>query len=133
VKIELIFEQDCLSVVDKCIQRRIFTRLFCRGVRKKKPNLILLKWLWLIINSQRERNAIPFAVFKPTGLGRFYLYQKKGEGKAFTTARTRREWNRVEQRFESVCKSVLKRRSLTYWWKEVGCRCSRWISEKWWI
>ena len=53
----------------------------------------------------KERKAIPFAVFKPTGLGRFYLYEKIGEKQPLTDEE-QEEWNRVVARFDLICKSA---------------------------
>jgi proline dehydrogenase len=50
----------------------------------------------------KEKMAIPFAVFKPTGLGRFDLYTKVGEKQTLTTAE-QAEWERVKNRFETIC------------------------------
>jgi proline dehydrogenase len=99
-------EQDCLSVVDKMYTKGVSSVLdySVEGKEEEAQFDAALEMTLKTIEFAKERNAIPFAVFKPTGLGRFYLYQKKGEGKAFTTAE-QEEWNRVEQRFESVCKS----------------------------
>jgi len=55
-----------------------------------------------IIKFADEKEAMPIVVFKPTGFGRFYLYQKKGEGRAFTQAE-QNEWNRIVKRYDRVC------------------------------
>jgi proline dehydrogenase len=57
-----------------------------------------------LIDFAKEKKAIPFAVFKPTGFGRIGLYQIIGEGKELTSAETE-EWNRVVARFDKVCKA----------------------------
>ena len=46
---------------------------------------------------------MPIAVFKPTGLGRLYLYEKKGLGLKFTDEEAQ-EWNRVVARYNEACK-----------------------------
>src|SRR5690606_33236774 len=56
-----------------------------------------------IINFADEKKSMPIAVFKPTGFGRFYLYQKKGEGEPFTS-QEQEEWDRVVARYDKVCK-----------------------------
>jgi proline dehydrogenase len=57
------------------------------------------------IEFAKERLAIPFAVFKPTGFGRFELYEKLGE-KQTLTPEEQAEWNRVVARFDLVCKDA---------------------------
>ena len=54
-----------------------------------------------------EKQAIPFAVFKPTGFGRFELYEKLGEGKTLSESE-QIEWNRVVARFDTVCNEAHK-------------------------
>ena len=46
---------------------------------------------------------MPIVVFKPTGFGRFHLYQKKTEGVDFTIEE-QEEWERIVGRFDAVCK-----------------------------
>src|SRR6478736_6793390 len=58
-----------------------------------------------IIDFAKERKALPFAVFKPTGFGRFELYQKIGEKVPFTP-QEQAEWDRVAARFDRVCKAA---------------------------
>ena len=58
------------------------------------------------INFAEEKKSIPYAVFKPTGFGRFALYQKISEGKTLNTTE-QEEWNRVVARFHKVCKLAL--------------------------
>ncbi|MEL4308673.1 proline dehydrogenase family protein [Joostella sp. CR20] len=58
-----------------------------------------------LIDFVKEKQAIPFAVFKPTALGRFDLYVKVGAGETLTEEETA-EWNRVKERFNVVCKKA---------------------------
>ena len=57
------------------------------------------------IEFAKEREAIPFAVFKPTGLGRLDLYTKVGE-KQPLSSEEQVEWNKVVERFELVGKTA---------------------------
>jgi proline dehydrogenase len=58
-----------------------------------------------LISFSKENPALPFSVFKPTGFGRFALYQKVGEGKQLTE-NEQQEWDRVVERFNIVCKAA---------------------------
>ena len=53
------------------------------------------------IEFAKERKAIPFAVFKPTGFGRFDLYEKVRRKTNFNPDE-QEEWNRVVARFDKV-------------------------------
>jgi proline dehydrogenase len=59
----------------------------------------------MILDFVKEQEAIPYAVFKPTGYGRFALFQKVSEGKALTQ-QEQAEWGRVEDRFETTCQKA---------------------------
>ncbi|QEE50755.1 proline dehydrogenase [Flavobacterium alkalisoli] len=100
-------EEDCLPVVDKMFTKGV-TSVLDYSVEAKEEesefDKALEKTLKTIVFA-KERAAIPFAVFKPTGFGRFELYQKLGEGKTFTVEEAA-EWNRVIERFEKVCKTA---------------------------
>lgn len=100
-------EEDCLPVVDKMFTKGV-TSVLDYSVEAKEDESefdnALNKTLKTIVFA-KERAAIPFAVFKPTGFGRFELYQKLGEGKSLNETETA-EWNRVIERFEKVCKTA---------------------------
>jgi proline dehydrogenase len=51
-----------------------------------------------------EKQAILFAVFKPTGFGRFELYRKLSEGEELSKKEVE-EWDRVVQRYEKAAKA----------------------------
>ena len=104
-------EDDCLpiietmhsigkvhSVLDYSVEGKSSEKSFDEALEK------ILK----IINFCKEKEAIPFAVFKPTGFGRFALYEKISEGKSLTEEE-QEEWSRVEARFHKVCKAALEK------------------------
>ncbi|MEY8848948.1 proline dehydrogenase family protein [Psychroserpens sp. XS_ASV72] len=97
-------EEDCLPVIDKMFTKGVSTVLDYSVEGKAEESTFdeardkILK----ITRFADEKEAMPIVVFKPTGFGRFYLYQKKTEGKAFTPEE-QSEWNRIVERFDSVC------------------------------
>lgn len=98
-------EEDCLPVLDKMYTKRVSSVLDYSVEAKEEEaefDRALEKILKTIVFA-KEKDAIPFAVFKPTGLGRFELYEKLGEGKQLTDAEAE-EWERVINRFETICK-----------------------------
>ena len=98
-------EDDCLSVIDKMFEKGVSSVLdfSVEGKESEAQFDAAMEKTLKIINFADEKEAMPIAVFKPTGFGRFHLYQKKGEGKAFTEAETK-EWNKIVSRFHSACK-----------------------------
>jgi proline dehydrogenase len=100
-------EEDCLPVVDKMFTKGVSSVLDYSVEAKEEEaefDKALEKTLKTIVFA-KEKQAIPFAVFKPTGFGRFELYEKLGNGTALNAQETQ-EWERVVQRFETVCRSA---------------------------
>lgn len=100
-----VTEQDCLPVVDKMFTKGVCSVLdySVEGKAEEAQFDAALQMTLKTISFAKARQAIPFAVFKPTGFGRFELYEKMGRGEAFSAAETS-EWNRVLERFEEVGK-----------------------------
>jgi proline dehydrogenase len=100
-------EEDCLSVVDKLFTKGVSSVLdySVEGKEEEEQFDAALRMTLKTIEFAKERQAIPFAVFKPTGFGRFYLYEKIGEKQALTSDE-QLEWNRVVARFDTVCNAA---------------------------
>ncbi|MFC4721938.1 proline dehydrogenase family protein [Geojedonia litorea] len=98
-------EDDCLSVIDKMYEKGVSSVLdfSVEGKEIESHFDAAMEKTLKIINFAHEKDAMPIAVFKPTGFGRFYLYRKKGEGKTFTTEE-QQEWDRIVARYHKVCK-----------------------------
>ena len=97
-------EEDCLPVIDKMFTKGVSSVLDYSVEGKEKESTFdeardkIIK----IIKFADEKESMPIVVFKPTGFGRFHLYQKKGENKVFTD-KEQEEWNRIVARFDAVC------------------------------
>ncbi len=100
-------EDDCLTVVDKMFTKGVSSVLdySVEGKEEEAQFDAALQMTLKTIDFAKEKLAIPFAVFKPTGFGRFYLYEKIGEKKPLTSEE-QVEWNRVVERFDNVCKAA---------------------------
>ena len=98
-------EEDCLPVIDKLYTKGVSSVLdySVEGKETEEQFDNALEKILKIIHFCDERDAMPIVVFKPTGFGRFYLYQKKTEGKVFTDEE-QEEWGRIVNRFDAVCK-----------------------------
>jgi proline dehydrogenase len=103
-------EEDCLSVVDKMFTKGVSSVLdySVEGKEEEAQFDAALQMTLKTVEFAKERKAIPFAVFKPTGLGRFNLYVKVGE-KQPLTIEEKREWDRVVARFELICKTAYEK------------------------
>jgi proline dehydrogenase len=100
-------EEDCLKVVDTMYTKGVSSVLdySVEGKEDEAQFDAALAMTLKTIEFAREKQAIPFAVFKPTGLGRLDLYEKIGEQKSLTS-KEQAEWNRIEARFDLLCKTA---------------------------
>lgn len=99
-----VTESDCMPVVDKMFTKGVCSVLdySVEGQANEENFDAVLEKTLTLLDFVKEKDAIPFAVFKPTGFGRFALFQKIGEG-AELTPDEQSEWIRVEDRFHKVC------------------------------
>ena len=98
-------EHDCLSVVDKMHTKGVSSVLdySVEGKEEEAQFDAALEMIVKTVDFAKERMAIPFAVFKPTGFGRIALYEKVGSGVELSE-KEQEEWSRVIARFDKVCK-----------------------------
>jgi proline dehydrogenase len=101
-------ESDCMPVVDNLYDVGVFSVLDY-SVEGKEGNDQLdstLNKILELTDFSETKKAMPFSVFKPTGLGRFELYQKKSENIELSEEEVN-EWERVVNRFDKACKAAL--------------------------
>ena len=100
-------EVDCLSVVDRMFTKGVSSVLdySVEGKEEEEQFDAALEMTLKTVEFAKERDAIPFAVFKPTGLGRLDLYEKVG-GKEALSAAEEIEWQKVRDRFDLICKTA---------------------------
>lgn len=100
-------EEDCLTVIDKMYEKGVSSVLdySVEGKENEAEFDAALKITLKIINFADDRKSIPIAVFKPTGFGRFALYEKIGKGETLTT-KEQAEWERVVNRYDMVCQAA---------------------------
>lgn len=97
-------EYDCLPVVEKMFSKGVYSVLDY-SVEGKEDDLSfdgVVEKTIKIIGFAKAKQAMPFAVFKPTGLGRFALYEKKSKGEVLSD-KEQKEWEVVTARFHKIC------------------------------
>ena len=105
-----VTEDDCLPIIDNMYNNGNVHSVLDYSVEGKDEEVSFdgaLEKILRIITFCKEKKSIPFAVFKPSGFGRFGLFQKLSEEKELTIAE-QEEWSRVVVRFHKVCKVALK-------------------------
>lgn len=100
-------EEDCLSVIHNMYQKGVSSVLdySVEGKESEKEFDSARDKILKIIDFAKEIDAIPIAVFKPSGFGRFYLYEKISRGVALNKSE-KEEWSRVLERFDTVCEKA---------------------------
>ncbi len=98
-------EEDCMPLVDRMFEKGVCSVLdySVEGKEEEEQFDLAMEKILNILNFVKEKDAIPFAVFKPTGFGRFALYEKLSAGKILSDEE-QQEWSRVVERFDAVCK-----------------------------
>lgn len=102
-----INEKDCLSTVDKLFEAGVSSVLDF-SVEGKEEDAQFEATTNKVIELTRfakNKEAMPFSVFKPTGFGRFKIWQKITEKQPLTEAEEL-EWKRIEDRYEKVSKEA---------------------------
>ncbi|WP_299485200.1 proline dehydrogenase family protein [uncultured Allomuricauda sp.] len=97
-------EEDCLPIIDKMYSKGVCSILDYSVEGKETEDqfdFALAKTLE-VLNFVKEKDAIPFAVFKPTGFGRFKLYEKVSANINLDEKESL-EWSRIIDRFDKVC------------------------------
>jgi proline dehydrogenase len=102
-----VTEEDCIPTIDKLHSKGVSSVLdySVEGKEAESEFNETLANVLNVIDFGKVNKAIPFAVFKPTGLGRFALFQKITEKQALTAAEEV-EWLRVKERFDIIGKAA---------------------------
>lgn len=90
--INTLYNEGVYSVLDYSVEGKEEEEQFDATAKKINELTVLAT----------KNNAMPFSVFKPTGLGRFDLWVKVSENKTLTKEEEA-EWNRVRERYDSIC------------------------------
>ncbi|HBI41097.1 MAG TPA: proline dehydrogenase [Tenacibaculum sp.] len=107
-----VTEDDCLPNITKMYKKGNVHSILDYSVEGKEDEEQFenaLKMTLKTIDFAAEKKSIPFAVFKPTGFGRFTLYQKLTEGIELNQ-QEKVEWEKVIERFHTVCKSASEKK-----------------------
>jgi proline dehydrogenase len=103
-------EKDCLGVVANLNEAGVFSVLDFSVEGKENENQfdLTMEKVLELTDFASEKKTMPFSVFKPTGLGRFKIWQKVTEKQTLTDAEEN-EWFRIKERFEKVSKAAYER------------------------
>ncbi|MBO0329977.1 proline dehydrogenase family protein [[Muricauda] lutisoli] len=102
-----VSEKDCLPIIDNMYGNGVYSILDYSAEGKEVDNQFdfAMEKTLDILDFVKEKDAMPFAVFKPTGFGRFKIFEKVTAGSELTE-KEKGEWDRIVNRFEKVCKKA---------------------------
>ena len=100
-------EKDCLPIIDNMYGNGVYSILDYSAEGKSVDNQFdfAMEKTLEILDFVKEKDAMPFAVFKPTGFGRFKLFEKVSQGSQLSEDE-QAEWGRLVNRFDRVCKKA---------------------------
>ena len=101
-----VSEKDCLPIIDKMFSKGVNSVLdySVEGKEEEEQFDRVMEKSLSLIQFIKEKEALPFAVFKPTGFGRLKIYQKVSEN-AVLSEDEKLEWQRVLDRYDRVAKA----------------------------
>ena len=100
-----VTEKDCLPVIEMMYSRNLYSILdySVEGNEKEEEFDAALKKKMNIVEFVSTKKELPFAVFKPTGIGKFDIWQKVSEGEELSEAE-QQQWENIKNRVEEMCK-----------------------------
>lgn len=102
-----VTEKDTLSLVDKLYNKGVYSILdySVEGAENDETFDATMQKNLELIEFAKNRQEMPFAVFKPTGMGRFAIYEKVSAGEKLSDSE-QAEWDRVVQRYDTLSKAA---------------------------
>lgn len=102
-------EKDCMPVIEKMYDKNVYSILdySVEGKEKESEFDKAIEKKINIIKFIADKPEIPFAVFKPTGIGRFEIWQKVSAN-ASLTLEEGEEWRRIRNRVNRICEEAYK-------------------------
>ncbi len=102
-------EKDCMPVVQGLSEAGVFSVLdySVEGKEEGAQFEATTKKVIELTAFAKEKNSMPFSVFKPTGLGRFNIW-KSVTSKESLTKSQEKEWQDIMNRYHSICSTASK-------------------------
>jgi proline dehydrogenase len=99
--------EECLPVIEKMYAKKLRSILdySVEGKEEEEQFDAAAKMKISIIEFAAKRKELPIAVFKPTGIGRFAIWEKV-TSKVALTSEEEEEWGRVQRRVENICEAA---------------------------
>ena len=101
--------EACMKVIDKMYTKKLHSILdySVEGKEAEEQFDAAMKKKISIIEFAATKKELPYAVFKPTGIGRFEIWEKV-TSKATLSEEETQEWERVKNRVDLICGAAYK-------------------------
>ncbi len=101
--------EACMKVIEKMYSKKLHSILdySVEGKEEEAQFDAAMKKKISVIEFASEKKEIPYAVFKPTGIGRFEIWEKVSS-KVTLTQEEEEEWARVRNRVDLICGAAFK-------------------------
>lgn len=102
-----VTEEDCIPVIEKMYSKNVHSILdySVEGKEKESEFEKAINKKINIVNFINDREELPFAVFKPTGIGRLAIWEKVSS-KADLSEEENEEWQRIRNRVLRICEAA---------------------------
>lgn len=100
-------EKDCMPVVDNLSNAGVFSVLDYSVEGKKEDAQFVLTTQKVneLTRFAKDKTAMPFSVFKPTGLGHIEIWKKVTKKETLSESEEK-EWQDITERYDKVCKTA---------------------------
>ena len=96
--------EDCIPKIDQMFESGVYSVLdySVEGKQEEEQFDLILEQMCALVDFAHQKEAMPFAVFKPTAVGRFEIY-KKISASIPLDEKELIEWSRIKERFHRIC------------------------------
>ena len=103
-----ITQKECLPLIKQMYSKHVYSVLdySVEGKEDEEEFDKATQTKIDIIKFAAEQEEIPFAVAKPTGLGRLEIWEKVTQNETLTTSEEG-EWKRIKERVKSLCQTAV--------------------------
>jgi proline dehydrogenase len=100
-----VSEKDCISTVESLFDAGVYSVLdySVEGKAEEAQFNATMEKVIELTRFAKNKSAMPFSVFKPTGFGKFKIWQKLTENEVLTEVEEG-EWKQIKARYTRVCK-----------------------------
>lgn len=97
-------EKDCMPVVDSLLKAGVFSVLdySVEGKSEDAQFVLTTQKVNELTSFAKDKTAMPFSVFKPTGIGRIGIWEKVTKKESLTTSE-QEAWQQINARYDEIC------------------------------